>query len=148
MIYLKSRGLIKRSDPLTPYLLACYRYIELNPVRANMVIGPDGYQWSSYHSSAMGHHDDLLTAHDKYIELGADSKARQQMYRQLFSRHTEEDKLKIIRDATQTGTIIGNGMFKQEIARVLKRRVAIFDHGGDRKSRDFNEKRISSTLTP
>ncbi|MEN8712347.1 MAG: hypothetical protein ABF326_09135 [Arenicellales bacterium] len=23
------------------YLLTCYRYIELNPVRANMVIGPD-----------------------------------------------------------------------------------------------------------
>lgn len=64
------------------------------------------------------------------------------------STWSEEDKLKIIRDATQTGTIIGNGIFKQEIARVLKRRVAIFDRGGDRKSRDFNEMKISSTLTP
>jgi hypothetical protein len=63
------------------------------------------------------------------------------------STWSEEDKLKLIRDATQTGTIIGNGVFKQEIARVLKRRVAIFDHGDDRKSRDFNEKKISSTLT-
>ena len=30
------------------YLLACYRYIELNPVRANMVAHPADYRWSSY----------------------------------------------------------------------------------------------------
>ena len=38
--------------------------------------------------------------------------------------------------------------FKQEIARMLKRRVARFDHGGDRKGRVFHEKKISSTLAP
>ncbi len=27
------------------YLLACCRYIEMNPVRANMVIGPGQYRW-------------------------------------------------------------------------------------------------------
>ena len=30
------------------YLLSCYRYIELNPVRANMVARPEEYCWSSY----------------------------------------------------------------------------------------------------
>ena len=30
------------------YLLRVYRYIELNPVRANMVAHPRSYQWSSY----------------------------------------------------------------------------------------------------
>ena len=30
------------------YLLACYRYIEMNPVAARMVEAPDQYQWSSY----------------------------------------------------------------------------------------------------
>ena len=29
------------------YLLACYRYVELNPVRAGMVETPDSYPWSS-----------------------------------------------------------------------------------------------------
>lgn len=130
------------------YLLTCYRYIELNPVRANMVTLPGVYQWSSYRSNAMGHHDDLLSPHDKYIELGVDSKMRQQTYRQLFSCHADEDKLNMVREATQAGTIIGNEMFKQKITRMLKRRVDIFDHGGDRKSRDFNEKKISSALTP
>jgi len=29
------------------YLLACYRYIELNPVRARLVADPRAYPWSS-----------------------------------------------------------------------------------------------------
>jgi putative transposase len=33
------------------YLLKCYRYIELNPVRASMVNYPDEYRWSSYHAN-------------------------------------------------------------------------------------------------
>ena len=30
------------------YLLACGRYVELNPLRAGMVTSPDLYRWSSY----------------------------------------------------------------------------------------------------
>jgi len=34
------------------YLLTCMRYIELNPVRANMVSHPAEYAWSSYNTMA------------------------------------------------------------------------------------------------
>ena len=34
------------------YLLACQRYIELNPVRAAMVEDPAHYRWTSYRSNA------------------------------------------------------------------------------------------------
>lgn len=34
------------------YLLKCYRYIELNPVRAGMVKLPQQYPWSSYRENA------------------------------------------------------------------------------------------------
>ncbi len=34
------------------YLLTCYRYIELNPVRAGMVASPADYAWSSYRHNA------------------------------------------------------------------------------------------------
>jgi len=34
------------------YLLKCYRYIELNPVRAGMVEHPRQYPWSSYRENA------------------------------------------------------------------------------------------------
>ena len=36
------------------YLLACQRYIELNPVRAGMVSDPADYTWSSYRAHAFG----------------------------------------------------------------------------------------------
>ena len=34
------------------YLLVCYRYIELNSVRATMVTHPADYRWSSYRVNA------------------------------------------------------------------------------------------------
>jgi putative transposase len=39
------------------YALTCYRYIELNPVRANMVAHPAEYPWSSYRGNALGEND-------------------------------------------------------------------------------------------
>jgi putative transposase len=36
------------------YVLACYRYIELNPVRAGMVRAPEDYPWSSYQAHGSG----------------------------------------------------------------------------------------------
>jgi putative transposase len=46
-------------------LLACYRYIERNPVRANMVRHPREYRWSSYRSNAEGKTDALVAPHGK-----------------------------------------------------------------------------------
>ncbi len=36
------------------YLLACYRYIEMNPVVASMVEHPGDYRWSSYRANSAG----------------------------------------------------------------------------------------------
>ena len=44
------------------YVLACYRYIELNPVRAGMVAAPGEYRWSSYRANAEARPDALLRA--------------------------------------------------------------------------------------
>ncbi len=52
------------------YLLTCMRYIELNPVRANMTKSPGHYRWSSYRANAQGKEDKLLTAHPLYLSLG------------------------------------------------------------------------------
>jgi putative transposase len=43
------------------YLLACQRYIELNPVRAAMVEDLAHYRWTSYRANALGQQDGLLT---------------------------------------------------------------------------------------
>jgi putative transposase len=42
------------------YLLTCYRYIEMNPVRAGMVDHPQDYRWSSHACNAAGHTDPLV----------------------------------------------------------------------------------------
>ena len=52
------------------YVLRCCRYIELNPVRANMVEHPAAYLWSSYRANAQGEPSTLLTPHPHYRALG------------------------------------------------------------------------------
>ena len=66
------------------HLLACMRYIELNPVRAGLVAAPDEYRWSSFRSNALGHDDALLTPHSCYYALGRSAASRQAAYRGLF----------------------------------------------------------------
>ena len=54
------------------YVLACYRYIELNPVRAGLTDHPGNYLWSSYRFNVDGLEDQLITAHPEYLGLGHD----------------------------------------------------------------------------
>jgi len=67
------------------YLLACYRYIELNPVRAGIVSSPEEYPWTSYRANALGETNRLLRPHGLLLELGASPEARRTNYALLFS---------------------------------------------------------------
>jgi putative transposase len=42
------------------HLLACIRYIEMNPVRAGLVDAPDKWPWSSTAAHISGHGDGLV----------------------------------------------------------------------------------------
>ena len=81
------------------YLFTCYRYIELNPVRANMVSHPGDYLWSSYHANALGRHDSLVQPHHQYLTLDHHAKTRQAAYRELFQTHIDAKRLEEIRQA-------------------------------------------------
>ena len=72
------------------YLLTSMRYIELNPVRASMVIGQADYPWSSYHYNALGKSNDLVVPHPEYLRLWVSNKARQAAYRELFKYQLSE----------------------------------------------------------
>ena len=52
------------------YALMCYRYIELNPVRAGMVGRADQYAWSSHAANAKGELAEILSPHEEYERLG------------------------------------------------------------------------------
>ena len=105
------------------YLLTCMRYIELNPVRANMVRGPSAYRWSSYRANAQSQPDALVTPHPLYLALGRSVSQREEAYKALFKAHVDEDALNDIRAAWQTGTPLGSALFKAKVEAKLGCRV-------------------------
>ena len=125
------------------YLLTCYRYIELNPVRAGMVGYPGDYWWSSFRYNAMGIPDALITPHEIYQALAPDDALRQQHYRTLFDHLIDPTVIDGIRQATNKGWVLGNDRFKEKISVLLGRQLEPKCRGGDRKSNNF---RNSQTL--
>ena len=105
------------------YLLACMRYIELNPVRAGMVAHPGDYRWSSYRVNAQGNGSTLIRAHGVYLALGGDAASRQEVYRELFRHELEPGFVDEIRLATNGNVVLGDGRFGTQIAALLGRRV-------------------------
>ena len=112
------------------YLLACMRYIELNPVRAGLVHHPRAYRWSSYRAHAEGKDDELLTPHAQYLALGRTASQRKAAYREIFKAHVEEAEVNRISAAWQTGTPLGNPYFKEKVEKKLNTKV-----GQDRRGR-------------
>lgn len=105
------------------YVLACYRYIELNPVRAGMVAHPGEYRWSSFSANGQGMHNPLISPHPEYSALARSNDERCRRYRALFRSHMEAALIDEIRDATNGNYVLGNERFKREIAVMLQRRV-------------------------
>lgn len=101
------------------YLLACMRYIELNPVRAGMVDKPSDYEWSSYHANAIGQNDKVVFPHSLYLSLAEQQEARLHAYRELFRHSFEPEQVHNIRATVQTGTPLGNDCFREQIEQTL-----------------------------
>ncbi len=95
------------------YVLACYRYIEMNPVRACMVANPGDYVWSSYLPNAHGAASGMLTPHPAFLGLGASAEARQTAYRGLFRLPENAVSQQALRLATQQGYVFGDGVFTE-----------------------------------
>jgi putative transposase len=111
------------------YLLACMRYIELNPVRAKLVKYARAYRWSSYRANGGGRADPLITAHPHYLALAKTAALRREAYRSLFKAHLDERELKEIRAAWQTGTPLGNNRFKAIVEAKLKTTIGYAKRG-------------------
>lgn len=97
------------------HLLACQRYIELNPVRAGMVADPGHYCWSSYRANGLGLADARLTPHEGYLSLASDGRERQATYRALFRSELDAEAADDIRKALQLGMPLGGGRFAETI---------------------------------
>jgi putative transposase len=105
------------------YLLTCMRYIELNPVRANMVYHPGEYRWSSYHHNAGHRLDPIINTHTLYQQLGPDSAKRHHAYRELFATMLDQSALHEIRKALNQELVLGREDFKTKIEYMTKRQT-------------------------
>ncbi|MBK9160229.1 MAG: transposase [Nitrosomonadales bacterium] len=95
------------------YLLTCMRYIELNPVRANMVNDPAQYRWSSYRHNGLGQVDERIAPHPLYLELGKNEGDRLAAYRALFRSELDDEALADIRLALAQGQPLGSERFSE-----------------------------------
>jgi putative transposase len=75
------------------YQLTCMRYIELNPVRAEMVKSPGAWRWSSYRANPRGEPNEMIQQHPLYLRLGRTAKQRQEAYQALFKAHIDQKQL-------------------------------------------------------
>ena len=105
------------------YLLACMAYIDLNPVRAGLVMEPREYPWSS-HSHYIGlRTDKLITPHPLYWELGNTPFAREAAYADLVRAGiTAEQQVDLTRSAL-SGWALGEADFVADLQNRTARRI-------------------------
>lgn len=97
------------------YVLACHRYIELNPVRAGMVSRPDAYPWSSHACNIGMRADPLLKPHSEYLALADHDRSRHAAYGGLFDQAFEPSLLRSIREATSGGYPLVSDAYKSRM---------------------------------
>lgn len=101
------------------YLLSCYRYIELNPVRARMVSHPADYPWSSYPHHADGQQNPLIIDHETYQRLGGNAAERRHAYRALISGGLDERDIRVIRRSAALSLPLGDERFTSRIENLV-----------------------------
>lgn len=105
------------------YLLACCRYVEMNPVRASMVAGPRQYRWSSYRER-MGLADrGLLDRDASYLGLANDEAQRRERYQTYVRQGASDQEIELLRSACARNQLTGNQRFVDEIERRIGQRI-------------------------
>ncbi|TRZ82881.1 transposase [bacterium] len=106
------------------YFIWCGLYVELNPVRAKMVTKPEDWQWSSYDFYAFKKTSPLIESliddDPYYLEIGDNSRERQERYRENVEGVMKEKFLESIRKRLDGG-VFG----REEFTRAMKEKFKI-----------------------
>jgi putative transposase len=105
------------------HVINSYRYIERNPVDANMVDSPAAYPWSSYSANTGTRQDSLITPSADYLALASDAGERHACYGRLMNETLERSLRERMEDAIETGYPLASEAFKAELAARLGRRT-------------------------
>jgi len=117
------------------YLLAVYRYIELNPVRAAMVDAPNRHRRSSVHGNLGSLVDPVLTPHDCFMALGLDGRARGDADREWLQEAISDEELAAIRQHLAQERALGSPRFQLMVEKTLGRPVSLRVRGRPARSR-------------
>lgn len=97
-------------------LLACYRYIELNPIRARMTVAPEDHRWSSCRARLGYEAADWLDLDPSYLALD-ETDPHGDSDRDYLQVSIPPGEWELIREAVQRGQLTGNDRFTQEVER-------------------------------
>jgi putative transposase len=98
------------------------KYIERNPVRANIVNSIEEYHWSSARSHLFGWPDEILIGDDWLAE-------RDRVRYGQFLKDSKKDREEIIRKSTRSGKPLGTANFISTIEKLLDRDLQSKRHG-------------------
>lgn len=116
------------------HLLACMRYIELNPVRAALCTEAAQWPWSS-----AAHHlgltrQSIITEHPLYWTLGNTPFEREHAYRELLQQGVAPAEADLFTNAVLRGRPVGSPAFLQPLASIHARVVTRRPRGRPRKA--------------
>lgn len=117
------------------YLLACCRYVEMNPVRAAMVVGPRQYRWSSYRERIGLVVSGLLDLDAVYLGLANDTIRRAENYQAYLKQGASDKEIELLRCAWTRNQLTGNNRFIDEIESRTGRRIEYRTRGRPCKER-------------
>jgi len=125
-----------KSSPIDTesYLLACCRYVELNPVRAGMVGDPKAYPWSSFQRHVGGSRRFSWLDFDPCYEgMGVTEEERALKYRDFVYSAIPSGEWNLIREAIQRGHLTGGQPFVDQVETILGRRIEHRKQGRPKK---------------
>jgi len=111
------------------YLLACGRYVDLNPVRAKMVSSPEEYYWSSYRARIGLDQSAWLDDDACIIRLAATLDECREQYRQYVAQGVNEYEIQLIRNALHRNQLTGSELFAIEVEERIGRRISLRSSG-------------------
>lgn len=97
------------------YFLTCARYIDLNPVRAQVVERAKDYPWSSCGHYVSGYTDPMVTEHAVYQALGTSDVERREAYAKLVQAGMDQLHASTIRLRTNKGWALGDEEFGRRV---------------------------------
>ncbi len=115
------------------YLLACNKYIEMNPVRAGIVEKPEDFSWSSYRYKAGFAGVNWIDEDPAYRSLGKNPEDRISRYRQSMKRSLSAPVQSFIRTAAMRGQLTGGEDFSEKVFHETGRRIMYRGPGRPKK---------------